>query len=161
MSDQQARIQAANEALKSFAPETTIERRPGGWYVCWTSYRNKKPVARRWSSSGQSFYPPWHHQWHHGGTATTALANLIRWCRGQPVLGIGSWRYWAGPGVLLLRQGDAEQAIATLLAAGYPEHHVCVLCGQQIEGSLDWWHFDKVSGPCCGWTTGCRQKVTP
>ena len=78
------RLSACNEVLASFAPDTTIERRRGGWYVCWTASRG--PIARRWRCRGQGFYPVWFRRWPHGGTATTALSQLIRWLRGQPVI---------------------------------------------------------------------------
>jgi activating signal cointegrator 1 len=146
------RIDGANRVLASFAVETRIERRRGGWYVVWT--RNDRPtIARRWSTRGQGFYPPWSQLWGHGGTACTALSQLIRWLRGQPVLPISTWRYWASDRVQLLPLAAVED----LQSAGYPEHASCVLCGHKSTGSFDWWSLDGVSGPCCHWTSGCRQ----
>ena len=61
--------------------------------------------------------------------------------------------YWASDKVQLL----PNSAVETLRAGGYPPHATCVLCDEQIVGDLDWWHLDKVSGPCCGMRSGCRQ----
>lgn len=156
MSDPEARarIEASNLVLQTFAKETRIERQGSHLYVCWFNHRGEEH-SRRWMTRGQDFYPTWHHRWGHGGTAATALAQLIRWIQGKPVLPIASWRYWAQDGVKLIRHGDAA---AILLEAGYPEHAHCVLCGIQIDRGMDWWSLDKVSGPCCGWTSGCRQS---
>jgi hypothetical protein len=72
------------------------------------------------------------------------------------VLPLATWRYWAGERVKLL----PIEAVETLAAGGYPVDVPCVLCGEIIRGGLDWWSLDKVSGPCCAWTSGCRQKPT-
>ena len=150
-------LEAANRALQAFAVDSRIERREGkgaGWYVCWEN-RYQGKVERRWQCRiRQDFYPVWSDKWPHGGTACTALSQLIRWLKGMPVLPISSWRYWESETVALCKPGTA----AALLEAGYPEHADCVLCGEPINGKLDWWHLNGVSGPCCGWTTGCRQK---
>lgn len=151
MSD--AQLEVANRVLATFAPESRIARRHGRWYVFW-KLGDGKETWRRWSTRGQDFYPVWSRRWPHGGTACTALSQLIRWLQGKPVLPISTWRYWGMPAINLVR-GDAVQ---TLLDGGYPEHADCVLCHQRIDGGIDWWHLGNVSGPCCGWTTGCRQQ---
>jgi hypothetical protein len=157
--DLETRLAAANACLSSFAKESRIERRRGGFYVIWTHYwlpvEQRKTFEKRWCTRpGQDFYPPWSNKWPHGGTATTALSQLIRWCRGQPVLPISTWRWWASDKCKLL----TSEAVERLLADGYPEHALCVLCQEQIDGGPDWWNLDGVSGPCCGWTSGCRQQ---
>jgi hypothetical protein len=150
--DYAAKIVVANQVLATFS-RSRIERRRGGFYVVWACKRGD--VAKRWCTRGQDFYPMWHRQWPGGGTASTALSQLIRWLRGQAVLPAATWRYWATEKIKLL----PHDGVVTLLAGGYPEHSLCVLCGRQLNGSLDWWHLDGTSGPCCAWTSGCRQTV--
>jgi hypothetical protein len=145
------RIEVANRVLNYFA-EASIERRKNGWYVTW--HGCKGTVTRRWQTRGQDFYPVWYRKWSGGGTATTALSQLIRWCADKPVLPLSTWRHWAGDRVKLL----GSEAVDVLLSAGYPERATCVLCKNEINGGLDWWSLNGVTGPCCGWTTGCRQK---
>lgn len=152
------RIEICNRVLQCFAQETTLRLESTGHViVCWTSSCGEQ-IERRWMTRGQDFYPVWYKKWGHGGTASTALAQLVRWVRGMAVLPLATWRYWAGERCALLRHGDANEAIAALGAAGYPETAVCVLCRQTISGGMDWWSLDGVSGPCCSWTEGCRQK---
>jgi hypothetical protein len=150
------KIEVANSVLKTFANSARIERRRGGWYVCWFYHnRSRGEIAKRWSTRrGQDFYPPWSSKWIGGGTSCTALSQLVRWLREQPVLPISTWRYWASETIKLL----PASAVDTLLAGGYPEKALCVLCGAEL-GSLDWWSLNGISGPCCSWTSGCRQKV--
>lgn len=151
-----AKMEAANAVLQTFAPGTTIERRKGGWFVLWSDRWGN--YEKRWQTRGNDFYPVWHREWGHGGTACTALAQLIRWLRGQGVLSIVTWRMWAGEGYRLLRHGDVDAALQGLLDAGYPEVTTCVLCGRSPLKSIDWWNLDGVSGPCCSGRTGCRQR---
>lgn len=147
------RLEVANRALSTFSC-SRIERRRGGWYVCWPS--RKGEVSRRWSCRhGQSFYPPWSRKFPGGGTACTALSQLIRWQKDEPVLPLETWRYWATETVKLLPQA----AVDDLGAGGYPEKVTCVLCGMPPKG-LDWWCLDGVSGPCCSMWSGCRQRST-
>lgn len=146
-------LEAANRALASFS-RAQIERRVRGWYVSWEGH-NGKLVSFRWTvRGGQDFYPTWSQKFPGGGTSCTAMSQLIRWCRGLPVLPIGTWRMWASERCKLL----PDSAVDDLLASGYPDHADCVLCHKRIEGPLDWWNLDGVTGPCCGWTSGCRQK---
>ena len=147
------KIETSNIVLGSFT-NSRIERRKSGWFVLWDGYRGEQ-VSRRWQCrGGQDFYPVWHRHWPHGGTASTALSQLIRWNRDQPVLSIHSWRYWAGDVCKLV----PPSAVDTLEAGGYPSESICVLCGNRIEGGIDWWNLDGVSGPCCHYSSGCRQK---
>jgi len=157
-----ARIETANEVLKSFAPGTSLRLSTTGHVL--VEWANRTGAySKRWMTRGQDFYPLWKRDWAHGGTACTALAQLVRWVQGKPVLGLSTWRYWAGDRCMLLRQqGDSgAAAIAALQAAGYPEEPACVLCGAQLnkETGCDWWSLEKVAGPCCGSHGGCRQKV--
>jgi hypothetical protein len=146
------RIDVANRVLETFAKGSTIERDGSHFVVAWTYCG--KPMRKRWMTFGQDFYPVWHRKWTGGGTATTALSQLIRWCQGKPVLPLSSWRYWAGDKCKLL----PSSAVDELAASGYPVDVDCVLCHQPIRGHLDWWSLDGVTGPCCGWTSGCQQK---
>lgn len=145
-------IDDANKCLAAFTT-SRIEVRRGGAYVLWPKYRGEGEECRRWQCRGQDFYPTWHQQWPGGGTASTALAQLIRWVQGKPVLPIGTWYYWAGNNVKLLTRSVVDE----LKANGYPEYADCVLCHHRIDGGMDWWSLNGVTGPCCGWKSGCRQ----
>lgn len=151
-------LNAANKALDCFAAGTRIiVRRKIGVCVEWTQHGGKQ-FSRRWQTlGGQSFYPTWYRHWGHGGTATTALAQLVRWMQKRPVLPLTAWRYWTGEKIALGRQRGAE-CVSILAAAGYPETVNCVLCGVELR-RLGWWSLDGVSGPCCNYTEGCRQKA--
>lgn len=144
------KLAVANRVLSTFSI-CSIQRLRGGFYVTWTMLG--KTTGKRWVTRGQDFYPMW--RFPQGGTCCTAVSQLIRWLRGQPVLPIASWRYWASEKCKLV----PPEQIDVLLEAGYPERAECVLCQQLIEGSHDWWSLDGVSGPCCCWTKGCRQQV--
>lgn len=148
-----ARIDVANQALQFFASNTQLRLARGYVVVSWTHYDGES-VSRRWMTRGQDFYPVWHRQWCYGGTATNALAQLVRWCQGKPVWPISVWKYWCGESVNLTR-GRGEELIKVLLAGGYPEQIRCVLCGRVPE-KMDWWSLHKVSGPCCYNPEGCR-----
>ena len=150
------KLEVANQVLHSFAEDTSIERRRGGWYVCWNDYRGNH-YERRWQCrGGQDTYPVWYRAWAHGGTACTALSQLIRWLRDQPVVPIGTWKYWATKQVYLIKD---PQVIQILLDNGYPEVAHCVLCNRILDKGFDWWDLKNVSGPCCHYTKGCRQKA--
>ncbi len=162
--DMQKRLDAANFMLRTFAPETTISLAKSGHVeVSWTGYDGKK-ITKRWMARGQSFYPPWYRKWAHGGTASTALSQLVRFVKGRPVLPISTWRYWSGDRVALLGRGvggalAANEAINHLLSAGYPENVKCVVCGVELGSrGFDWWSLDGVSGPCCGMGNGCQGR---
>ena len=148
------RMIVANVVLGTFSI-ARIEYRPGGMFVSWPTERRGR-ICRRWQCRGQSFYPVWTRIYPGGGTSVTALSQLVRWVQGKPVLPISTWRYWASERCKLL----SPEAIDHLLKAGYPEHVDCVLCGEQCDGLMGWWHLDGLSGPCCAWTTGCRQRKT-
>lgn len=149
------KIDAANIVLGLIAPTTAITRERGGWYVSWTV--REKLIGRRWSTSRGSFFPPWYRRWGHGGTCCAALAQLIRWCRGQPVLPLSTWEYWSGERIRLGRERGPE-IVQILRSAGWPETVPCVLCGETIQGGMDWWCLDRVSGPCCSMRSGCQQR---
>lgn len=150
-----SKLDIANDVLKTFAKETRIEVVGSHITVAWDTYGSPAArLARRWMTRGNDFYPVWHSKWPHGGTACTALSQLVRWLQDRPVLSIASWRYWASERCLLLPNG----AVDRLQEAGYPEQSICVLCHKPTEG-LDWWHLNGVSGPCCCYTRGCRQQA--
>lgn len=155
--DTQLKIDTANVVLSIFAKDTAIEKRTGGIWVLWKQSSGKQ-MERRWQCRRSSFYPVWHRHWGHGGTATTALAQLIRWVQGKPVLPLSTWHYW-GSDKVYLGSLEGPKMADELQKGGYPDHANCVLCGKQIEGRFDWWDLNKVSGPCCHWTSGCRQKA--
>jgi hypothetical protein len=143
------RITIANLVLKSFAPETSISKVNGYLTVHWNGN------SKRWMTRGQDFYPVWKNKWGHGGTACVALSQLIRWCQGVPVLGLGVWKYWASQTCKLVKD---EAVLGLLDQAGYPIKTTCVLCQQPTDGRNDWWNLNGVSGPCCSIHSGCQQK---
>jgi hypothetical protein len=160
--EQHRRLAAANRMLNTFfsrssragLAEMTVEK--GYVWVSWPAYqREGMRENKRWQTRGQDFYAIWHHKYPGGGTSMTALSQLVYWVLGKPVFPIATWRYWAMPTVNLVRAADVEQ----LLADGYPEHVDCVLCGDRIEGGMDWWSLDGVIGPCHTMRSGCRQKL--
>lgn len=152
------RVSMANRVLDCFAEGTIVIYEPRRGVVVTWNRSSGEAVFRRWQTrGGQDFYPTWSNLWVHGGTACMALSQLVRWIRGQPVLPLSTWRHWFGEKCWLARyRGD--EGIAALVHAGYPDIATCVLCKKPIAGGLDWWNLDGVSGPCCAWTTGCRQK---
>lgn len=146
------RIEAANIALHSFQSRCDIGR--VGSYVVVTMDTYGGRITRRWMCRGQDFYPVWKYKYPGGGTSCTALSQLVRWIQDKPVLPIESWRYWASETCRLLPM----EAVDELLRNGYPEFANCVLCKNRIEGGLDWWSLNRVTGPCCSWRSGCRQE---
>lgn len=152
VSPEVGRMLWANKVLRSFAPTSEIFFKRGSVYVRFTTHRGT--VEKRWQCRGQDFYPTWYKEWARGGTASTALSQLVRWLQEKPVLPLASWEYWAGDKIRLLPPAAVEE----LRIGGYPEHAHCVLCGIRLDHGLDWWSLNGVTGPCCHWTTGCRQK---
>lgn len=150
-------LETANAVLDCFAQGTAISIKPKvGVVVSWTQY-NGTQFSKRWMTRGQDFFPVWSQKWGHGGTCCTALSQLVRWVKEKPVLPIGTWKHWTSPQCFLARSRGPE-VIKLLEEGGYPQDAICVLCHNPIEQGLDWWSLDKISGPCCSWTTGCRQK---
>lgn len=147
------KLETANRVLATFAANAEIYLRGSRLRIKWPTYggrlRDKEWQCRR----GQDFYPKWSQQWCGGGTSCTALSQLVRWIQGKPVLPLGTWRHWASESVQLL----PIEAVNDLATGGYPDISICVLCDNPTEG-LDWWNLDGVSGPCCSFTRGCRQK---
>lgn len=153
------RVEAANVALKSFAPDTSLRIDATGHVVVEWVRSNGERLSRRWMTRGQDWYPVWHRHWGHGGTACVALSQLVRWITERPVMSLATWRYWASKGCALLRQqgDDGTAALAALADAGYPAESPCVLCGD--AGHIgDWWSLKGVTGPCCSMNSGCRQR---
>lgn len=157
MSDAKTKLlDAANAALACFAEDTWISFDGSYVIINWRDRRNAI-VSKRWMTRGQDFYPTWHDKWCRGGTAATALSQLVRWIQGKPVLPLSTWRYWVGDKCQLARSKDFE-CLQALRDGGYPEDVNCVLCDQKIEGGMDWWSLDGLSGPCCSPRSGCQQK---
>lgn len=130
----------ANEILRTFEPEAEILLRGRRVFVS-----DRPGRVRQWTlQRGQSFFPTWRPRPSFGGTATTAISQLIRWIQGRPVFPLGTWRYWAGPVVGL----GSPVTLELLAGASWPESVPCVVCGQTIKGGLDWWCLDGLSGPC-------------
>jgi hypothetical protein len=151
-----ARVAAANAALSicSVARLEFVGRR---CFVRWDCYRSG-PQRYQWvTHRGGDFYPTWHRTrgpW--GGTVSTAMSQLIRWCQGKPVLPLSSFAYWCGPNIRL--GGDrGDELVALLRSAGYPETVSCVCCGLPPIG-MDWWCHDGKSGPCCGRGPVCVHR---
>jgi len=123
-------------------------------FVCW-EYHGEK--CYQWVTRGNDFYPTWDcGPW--GGTTSTAMSQLIRWCQGKPVLPLGCFQYWCGEGIRLAGE-RGDELVAHLKASGYPAEVTCVVCGEKPHG-LDWWSRDGVSGPCCKHDGGCRYGKT-
>ena len=137
------RLSVANAVIQTFAPGTFLRLESGYVLVEWKNHRG--PQSKRWMTRGQDFYPVWHKAWGHGGTATTALAQLVRWIKGKPVLPLPTWQYWSGDKCRLLRQGDAQMALESLQSAGYPATATCVLCKETITGGMDWWSLNGMA----------------
>jgi hypothetical protein len=156
VTDADWRFANANIALSCFTKDTTIQpTKSGHVLVMWGPMDNL--TIKRWQvRHGQDFYPVWSHKWAHGGTKTTALSQLIRWCRGRPVLPLSTWRYWAGE-TCRIAGDEGERLIDRLVYAQYPDVAHCVLCGVQL-GGLDWWSLNGVSGPCCPMNAGCQAS---
>ncbi|MGB0911052.1 MAG: hypothetical protein ACPGYT_11880 [Nitrospirales bacterium] len=143
------KLEAANKVLASFA-KAQLESRRGGVYVL---FSNK---ARRWQCvRGNDHFAVWHRIYPGGGTSMTALSQLVRWIQGKPVFPLATWQYWASDSVKL---GNPDNC-CVLEKAGYPVVAPCVLCGEKLLKRYDWWSLDGVSGPCCWYDAGCRQKL--
>ena len=153
------KLQVVNAALAVFAPDTTVRRGTNGWIIEWDDYCGKT-ISRRWATkSGGSFYPAWHRHWAHGGTCCMALSQLMRWLQDRPVFGITTWEHWVSPSIGL--SGGNPSLLQILRDGGYPANQFCVLCGKIIDpkkDGLDWWHLNKISGPCCTNTT-CQREA--
>lgn len=153
------KLSVCNDVLALFAPDTRIELVGNRVYVVWKTHSSQlhgvtEEIRRAWLSKNGSFYPVWCRRWPHGGTATTALAQLVRWLRNKPTLPIASWRYWASDRCRLV----PTKAVGLLLAGGYPTDCRCVLCGRDLTVcSFDWWSLAGVEGTCCSMMGGCRQ----
>lgn len=152
-----ARFATANYVLSVFASDTEIAHASGHVVVAWGHSRGRHRL-KRWMCRGQDFYPVWYRQWPHGGTACTALSQLCRWVKDRPVLPLATWQYWGSAACRLFRDRN-EDVIRALKDGGYPTVAKCVLCSRDLTQSLDWWHLDKTSGPCCRHTEGCRQAT--
>lgn len=149
------RAAMATEVLQCFAAESMIWRRPGGWWVCWD--RGRGQVERRYTvGRGRSHHPPWDRIWGHGGTACEALYQLMRWCRGQPVLPLSAWEYWGSDTIRLVDMSVAGKLLSDM---DWPTQVDCVLCGTRIEKAQDWWDLDGVSGPLCTFGGVCIEYV--
>lgn len=152
--EKETRLRDANAVCQLFVPDTSLHLVNGHIVVEWTS--GKSRYRRRWMTRGQGFYPVWHRWYAHGGTCTTAVSQLVRWVQGKPVLPLSTWRYWTSPTVDI-GQNNGAAIVAALDGFGYPKSAKCVLCGRSLS-QFDWWSLEKVSGPCCNYRDGCRQK---
>jgi len=148
------KIDTANKVLALFTDKTSISIDKNYIIVNWSN--SQKSYSKRWMCRGQDFYPVWHRHWGHGGTATIALSQLVRWIQDKPILPLTTWEYWGTPKYRLFRDKAAD-IIKLLTDAKYPQNALCVLCNQQLK-SMDWWSLGGVSGPCCNMTSGCMQK---
>lgn len=160
MSDRESRLAVANAVLAILESRTTIYFRGNKARVKWSRWDGKE-FDRQWMTRGQDFYPVWHHHWPHGGTMTTALAQLVRYTQGKPVLPLSTWEYWGTDTVALLRQRNGAEhgkpIIDILAASDYPKVATCVLCGKSPIGRFDWWSLNGVSGPMCWYTDECKS----
>lgn len=156
--DLEAKISVANQVLEAFAPETSISRGKNGFYVSWKTWRDKQVKKRFSRQSGSCFYPVWHRDWGHGGTACVALTQLVRWLQGQPVLPLATWRYWCGDTVKLIKKQDPETILTLLERNGYPSEAACIFCGQKPR-RWDWYLTGQLEGVGCYPGTGCKQRL--
>ena len=138
-----SKLEVANKVLKSFASDSEFVFVPGVGYK--VSFNGK---SKRWVCRGGSFYPTF--RWYHGGTATIAASQLIRWLQNKPCLPISTWEYWSSIALCPI------ETVILLKDSGYPEKVNCCLCGAELK-QFDWWHLDKIEGCCCLHNQGCRQ----
>ena len=124
------RLKPASEVACLLAKGTEIIAEPSGHVGVLFLY-HEVAFSRRWMTRGQDFYPVWKRMWSGGGTSMTALSQLVRWCKGAPVLSLSTWRYWCSSTVALLELGQ----IKPIEAAGYPESVPCVLCGRSFRAA--------------------------
>ena len=152
------RIGAANEMLRIFHPEARLALKDGRIRVIRDSppYFHDQPAIL--SHCGDRLRHTY--KLACGGTVSQAIGQLVRWVRGETRLPRDTWEYWCGQTVWLARERGPE-LLAALDASGYCEADktCCVLCGNPRIG--DWWSLDGVTGPCCGWRSGCRQQRSP
>lgn len=141
------RIGTANKVLATLGKYSFSWR--NGLRIHWETWRGEQ-VTKRWSS-GRNFYPPFNLPC--GGTQTTAIAQLARYCQGRNSLPLNTWRYW---GTLKLWKDDEsrDKAIALLEGSDYPKKPVCVFCGNDLTGKQwDWYSWKGSEG------VGCWAKV--
>lgn len=101
------KLAACNEVLKLFAPESQIEQCGSVFRICWTRHDGMKFIEE-WPNSS----------WPHGGRASDALGELLKWLQGQQVVGLDlSWERWVGHPCYLLH----DSALEILKKAGYPQ----------------------------------------
>lgn len=145
----------ANAILAIFEPELTLERVNNR---LWIVFRDRDRTTRRLArlnASGCTLQR--YHDLGMGGTGAQAVAQLVRWARGDTRLPLSAWQWWCGRMVYLARERGPE-LLTALQASSYPDAAKtgCVLCG--AAGCGDWWSLDGVVGPCCCWNEGCRQR---
>jgi len=145
------RLPVANCVLHSFAERSHITEKNSRLSVSW--WDGTTEVTKQWQCrTGTDFYPVWHKKWPHGGTASMALSQLIRWIRELPVLPISTWYYWSTKKIALL---EAE-IVDYLEENGYPKEVYCIMCGEKIQ-NFDWYNLRGKSGPGCYMNTGCQN----
>lgn len=153
--ERERKMRAANAALQCFAADTRIV---DTWHGIAVEFdHGGEKIQRRWAVRHGSLYPTWYSKWCHGGTACTALANLIRWLQKKPVVPLSTWQMWAGRKFWLMRD-RGDECVTLLETAEYPQTAECVLCGRELS-RFDWWDHGKLSGPCCVHTEGCQQSI--
>ena len=146
------RIEAANRVLILMKQGSRIERRRGGFWLVsphWTPGKpdrvNKIVLSKTREFLGLDYG---HHSM--GMTRSIAVAQLVRWTRGERRHPAKCLRYNFGDAV-----GDA------LDATDYPdpEKTGCVLCGKEPSPAGDWWsdHENDLFGPCC-YMEACRRR---
>jgi len=109
-----------------------------------------KPWRKQWvSMSPGSFYPRWKAP-DQGGTGTIAMAQLVRYVLGKPLLPMGWWRR-------VVEVGMEPEILDVAKSIGWPESHPCCLCGETLTTGYDWWSLGKTEGICC-WMGECRNK---
>lgn len=117
-----------------------------GFWFSWPDGRGGR-TAKRWVASYRgSDFPKWSHEKPAGGTWCRVVTQLMRWCRGRPVIPLRCWRYWCGPAV-----GVKPEVLRLVAAAGWPEVVPCIACGRPIgpDERFDEYGRGGVDGPGC------------
>lgn len=147
MTQRSERVAAANRLAAAVFPYSVklIDLQgpvAGGLYVRWKDYANRW-MQRRWMTRGQDFYPVWSKCWPGGGTSLTALAQVVRFARSQPVLPLAWWQYVTGE-VELERCFWAVLSIGRRLPA--KDERRCGMTQRQVLEMADLFRFAHDNG---------------
>jgi hypothetical protein len=160
--DQQTRrdrLAVANTVLRTLGNFELSWQLRRGFCITWQNYKGETH-SKRWACDRGSFYPQVNTgQMGIGGTHTTAISQLVRYCQGRPCLPLNSWRYWGGKSVMLWRDlRDRDTALSALENSDYPKTPVCVFCGGDLAGQQWDWYSLRTGVEGCGcWGRKCQD----